>query len=97
MPAASLEAARHAPGTDEDLLLISAYQGAPTPPPAGSTPKIVRVASAPPTPDGKAPAAPAGNAPAASTGKAPAAPPKPAEPPALAAAPSAEQAAVELR
>ena len=39
----ALEAARHAAGTDEDLLLISAYQGAPTPPEANSTPKIVRV------------------------------------------------------
>jgi len=39
----ALEAARHAAGTDDDLLLISAYQGAPTPPAAESTPKILRV------------------------------------------------------
>ena len=43
VPAASLEAARRASGTDEDLLLISAYQDRPTPPAPESVPKIVRV------------------------------------------------------
>ena len=37
----ALEAARHAAGTDEDLILIDAYQGAPTTP--KGEPKIVRV------------------------------------------------------
>ena len=36
----ALEAARHAKGTDEDLLLIPAYQQAPTPPDPASEPMI---------------------------------------------------------
>ena len=39
----ALEAARHAKGTDEDLLLIPAYQEPPVPPRPGSTPKITAV------------------------------------------------------
>lgn len=38
-----LEAARRADGTDEDLLLIPAFQSPPTPPPPGAKPKIARV------------------------------------------------------
>ena len=39
----ALEAARRAEGTDEDLLLVPAYQSTPTLPATGSKPKIVQV------------------------------------------------------
>lgn len=42
----SLEVARMADGTDEDVILIPIYQQPPQPPPADSPPKIVRVCEA---------------------------------------------------
>lgn len=43
VPADALETARHAEGTDQDLLLIPVYQSLPTPPPPASVPRIVRI------------------------------------------------------